>query len=188
MQLSDGEKLILLMLCEVQEHLELKGGTNTGLIKEAIYSGNLWGLEWGMPGVFHRSETPDHIVTETVEVLVMWQRLEESFNHLSHVDKDWLDNNSWLGKDVKFRGFDGNDATEVQYISASHFLVEQLDRFGGFKGRDFNAHMPTLDAYRRMLPIFDRILHQVSNRDFSAAQIKEVLDAYRHPDAARANA
>jgi len=44
-KLSQGEKLILLMLCEIQEHLKLKGDTNTELIKEAIYSGNLWGLE-----------------------------------------------------------------------------------------------------------------------------------------------
>ncbi len=41
-KLSDGEKVILLMLCEIQEHLEVKGETDTGLVKEAICSGNLW--------------------------------------------------------------------------------------------------------------------------------------------------
>jgi hypothetical protein len=34
-----------------------------------------------------------------------------------------------------------------------------------------------------MLAVFDLILRQVTNRDFSAAQIAKVLDAYRHPDA-----
>jgi uncharacterized protein len=61
-------------------------------------------------------------------------------------------------------------------------MVEQLGDYELFKGRDFNAHMPTLDAYRRMLPVFDTILHQVSNKDFTAAQIVEVLDAYKHPE------
>jgi hypothetical protein len=63
MQLSQGEKVILLMLCEIQKHLKIKGETNTKLIEDAIFSGNLWGLEWGMTGVFHGSETPEHVVT-----------------------------------------------------------------------------------------------------------------------------
>src|SRR5450432_1906400 len=33
MKLSQGEKLILLMLCEIQEHLKIEGGTNTKLIQ-----------------------------------------------------------------------------------------------------------------------------------------------------------
>ncbi|HLX83776.1 MAG TPA: YfbU family protein [Terriglobales bacterium] len=183
MQLSQGEKLILLMLCEIQEHLKVKGDTDTELVKDAIISGNLWGLEWGLPGVFHGSETPDNIVSETVKILAMWQRLEQSFNGLSPQDKGWLASNSALGSDVRFHGFDGNDQTEVQYISAGRFLVERLKRFDEFKERDFNAHMPTLDAYRRMLAVFDPILHRVLNKDFSAAQIAKVLDAYKHPDA-----
>lgn len=45
--------------------------------------------------------------------------------------------------------------------------------------------MPTLDAYRRMLPVFDPILKQMSNRDFSKEQIHQVMDAYRHPESPR---
>jgi uncharacterized protein YfbU (UPF0304 family) len=183
MQLSQGEKLILLMLCEIQEHLKIKDGTNTALVKEAIYSGNLWGLAWGMPGVFHGSETPDNVVREMANILSMWERLEQSFNGLNAKDKKWLAENSEFGKNVEFHGFDGNDKNEVLYISAAHFLVDYLDRFRHFKGRDFNAHMPTLAAYRRMLPVYDPILHRVTNADFSAAQIAEVLAAFRHPDA-----
>ncbi len=46
-KLSAGEKLILLMLREIQEHLKMKADTDTKLIKDAIFSGNLWGL--GLP-------------------------------------------------------------------------------------------------------------------------------------------
>lgn len=113
MKLSNGEKLILLMLCEIQENLKMKGETNTALIKEAIFSGNLWGLEWGMPGVFHGSETSEATVTEMVNILAMWQRLEESFNGLNAADKKWLAEQSDLGRDVKFHGFDGNSQIEV---------------------------------------------------------------------------
>ena len=183
MQLSDGEKLILLMLCQIQEHLKMKSDTDTELVKEAIYSGNLWGLAWGMPGVFHGSETSEEIVREMVNILAMWERLEQSFAGLKPEDKKWLAENSDLGDDVKFSGWDGNDQIEVHYISAARFMVEHLDRFQQFKGRDFNAHMPTLDAYRRMLAVFEPILRQVLNRDFSKEQIAQVLAAYRHPSA-----
>jgi uncharacterized protein YfbU (UPF0304 family) len=177
-KLSSGEKLILLMLCEIYEHLKIKGQTDTELIKEAIFSGNLWGLGSGMPGVFHDSETPLEVVHETVNILVMWERLEQSFKNLGPEDKATLAKSSEaFGENVKFPGFDGNN--ESEYISATRFLVESLDRFQHFKGRDFNAHMPTLDGHRRMLKVFDPILKRVLNKDFSAAQIKEVLAAWR---------
>ncbi len=182
MKLSDGEKLILLMLCEIQEHLKVKSNTDTELVKQAIYSGNIWGLDWGMPGVFHGSETPEEVVSETVNVLGMWERLEQSANGLKPEDKEWLEKNLEFG-DVKFMGWDGNSSLEVQYTSAAHFLVDHLDRFHQFKGRDFNAHMPTLDAYRRMLPVFEPILQRVLNKDFNKEQIAQVMAAFRHPDA-----
>jgi uncharacterized protein len=155
------------------------------LVKEAIYSGNIWGLDWGMPGVFHGSETSEDVVSEMVHILSMWERLEQSFNGLNAKDKEWLAKESDLGKDVKFHGFDGNSQTEVLYISAARFMVDRLDRFQHFKDRDFNAHMLTLEAYRRMLPVFEPILMQVLNKNFSAAQIAQVLEVYRHPDAPR---
>ena len=40
--------------------------SNTALIKETMFSGNLWGLEWGMPGGIHGSETSEATVTEMV--------------------------------------------------------------------------------------------------------------------------
>jgi uncharacterized protein YfbU (UPF0304 family) len=136
-----------------------------------------------MPGVFEPTETPDNVVSETVGILNMWDRLEYSFKELSAGDKEWLAKNAYLGNDVKFHGFDGNDGTEAKYASAASFLVDHLNRFQIFKGRDFNSHMPTLDAYRRMLPVFEPILRQVANQNFSKEQIAKVMNAYRHPDA-----
>jgi uncharacterized protein YfbU (UPF0304 family) len=182
MKLSQGEKLILLMLCEIQEHLKIKGETNTKLIKKAIFSGNLWGLQWGLPGVFHDEETPENVVSETVNILQMWERLEQSFDGLKPNDKQLLANNKELpfGGKVRFFGFDGNN--ESSYINAASFLIDSLARFMHFKGRDLNAHMPTLDGHRRMLAVFEPILQQVLNKDFNAAQITDVLAAWRHRD------
>ena len=54
-KLSDGEKLILLMLCELQEKLNIKSETDTKLVKEAIFSGNVWGARMGNAGRFSRT-------------------------------------------------------------------------------------------------------------------------------------
>lgn len=183
MELSQGEKLILLMLCEIQEHLKIKGETNTSLIKEAIYSGNLWGLEWGMSGVFHNHETPRSVVEETVDILAMWERLEQSYDALSSADKTLLSERlEPLGPTVRFPGFDGNN--ESSYINATSFLIDYLDRFQHFKGRrDFNAHMPTLDAHRRMLAVFNPILYNVVlNGNFDVNQIAQVISERIHPE------
>ena len=36
------------------------------------------------------------------------------------------------------------------YMSTAMFLVNDLDRFSEFKGRDFNSHMSVVDAYSRI--------------------------------------
>src|SRR5664279_4949079 len=156
--------------------LKIEGGTNTKLIQEAIFSGNLWGLDWGLPRVFHDTETPPEVVGETGYILAMWDRLEQSFDNLAPSDKEWLAKHAEpFGRNVRFPGFDGND--EASYINAARFLIDSLERFQHFKGRDLNAHMPTLAAHRRMLSIFDPILQQVLHRDLNAAQIAEVVAA-----------
>jgi hypothetical protein len=46
MKLSDGEKLILIMLSDVYEKLEIEGEINPKFVKSAIGSGHPWGLKW----------------------------------------------------------------------------------------------------------------------------------------------
>jgi uncharacterized protein len=173
-----GQKLIILMLSDLIEHLKVKTDTDTKLVREAIHSGNLWALEWGMPGVFHGHETSTAVVDEAANVLVMWERLEQSYENLSKADKESLaanDDLSFHGDKVRFPGFDGNN--ESEHLSAANFLINVLDRFEHFKGRDLNAHMQTIQVYRRMYKVFDPILMEVSNQYFSAAQLAQVFAA-----------
>lgn len=78
-----------------------------------------------MPGVFHDTETPQPIVIDTVDILRMWERLEESYGSLQPSDKEWLAQNAEpFGRDVKFPGFDGNN--EGSHISAASFLIDDV--------------------------------------------------------------
>ena len=179
-KLGDGEKLILLMLCELFKQLKLKSEIDPEFVEAAIHGGHYWGLDWKYPGIFHCHDDAKAVVTEVVDVLDMWSFLESGFGKLSKKDKDRVAAEAAsFGKHVVFAGFDGNN--ESEHLGVADFLIEELDRFSGFKGRDLNAHMPTIDGYRRMLSIFEPIRGTLTGRDLNAPEIIEILKAMIHP-------
>ena len=52
-RLSDGEKLTLIMLCQLFKRLKLEGEIEPEFVEAAIDGGHYWGLEWKYPGIFH---------------------------------------------------------------------------------------------------------------------------------------
>ncbi len=173
LRLTEGERVIMLLLTEIQEHLEMENSSRSKLLREAIVSGNLWSIEELFPEVFDNIEITKSTANEAREVLAMWQRLEESFSRLSLAEKEWLTSTGPQGQYVKFIGFSEN--YEAEQSHAARFLVNATEQFSYFKGRELNSHVPMSDQYRRMLPRFTSILNEVGNGDFSAAQLHEVL-------------
>ena len=80
-----------------------------------------------------------------------------------------------FGKHVKFIGFDGNNETE--YMGIARFLVEKMDRFTRFKGREMNSHCPIIDAYARMFTVFEPIRKTLIGRKLSTDEIISILKA-----------
>jgi uncharacterized protein YfbU (UPF0304 family) len=182
MKLSDGERLILIMLSEIHERLEIKNGVDTKLVKSAIYDGNLWALKRELSGIFHDYEAPDEIVKETTDILDMWRFIETSYERLSPSDKARIKKEAEpFGEHVRFSGFDGNN--ESEYIGVARCYVDELDSFSLFKGRDFNSHVPLVAAYRRMYALFEPMR---SSEDLTAPQIIEILKAMPYPKAQKA--
>lgn len=179
--LSDGEKLITLMLTDVIEKLEVKTDTNIDLVRNVIYGGHYWALGWEMPGIFHGHIDKRSRVSFVVDVLDMWDFLEEAFDKLSNDDKVRLaEAADPFGKHVHFAGFDGNNETE--YMSIARFLVDDLSRFSRFKDkkRDLNAHHPTVESYGKMYRAFAPIRKTlVHGKAMSVEQLAEVLNARR---------
>lgn len=181
MKLSDGEKLILVMLSEIHEKLKIENGVDTKLVRSAILDGHLWALKWELSGIFHNSEPADEVVTETVDILDMWRYVESSYKSLSSADKALIEEEaSPFGRHVQFTGFDGNG--ESQYIGVARFLVDELNRFEIFKGRELNSHLPlSLEAYRRMLKVFAAMRSASRGSDLTAVQIIQILKEQIHP-------
>ncbi len=183
--LGNGEKLIVMMLCQLFNHLKVKSEIDPAFVEEVIYGGHYWALDWKYPGLFARYEDVDTVVSEVVDILDMWRFLERGFGALSETDTDRVATEAEpFGKHVVFTGFDGNG--EAEYIGVARFLIEKLDRFTEFEGRELNSHMPTLDAYRRMLSVFEPIRKNLIGRDLNAAEVIKILQAWLHPSKRKA--
>lgn len=180
-QLSDGEKLILIMLSDVYEHLKIRGKVEPAFIVDAISGGHYWGLRWQYPWVFDEHTDNPHILSEVVDILDMWSFLERGYNNLSAKDKALVEKEATpFGTDVRFRGFDGTN--EIEHLGITQFLIDQLERFPSFHGRHLNSHAPSIDAYRRMLCCFAPMRQKLMGRELAASEIIEILKEMLHPE------
>lgn len=176
MKLTNPEKLILLMLSEIQEKLGINDDT-TKLITKSIYSNNTWALSWELNGVVGDSpdETPKE-VKEVFDILDMWGFIEDSYSSLNQSDKDKIEQEAEpFGKYVRFIGFDGNNETE--HLSVARFLIEDMNRFSHFKGRELNSHSPSLNSNLNMFSIFEQIRPKLDGRLLHVDEIIEILKA-----------
>lgn len=175
--LSDGEKLIAMMLSGLIKATGAEVETNVDLVEKVIVGGHYWALDWEMPGIFHGHRDRRSRVSFVVDVLDMWDFLEEAYEKLSDEDKERLALEAEpFGKNVKFAGFDGNNETE--HMGIAMFLIRDLNRFSRFKDYDMNSHAPTLERYGRMYRTFEPIRKTlVFGKSMSVEQLSRVLNA-----------
>jgi len=180
MKLTDGEKLIILMLSEVHEKLQIEGETDPDFLRSAIFNDHLWGIRWKYSGIpFEAAEDPP-IVREVVDILDMWSFIEHAYAELTDDERQQLALAAKpLGENPRFRGFDGNN--ESEHMSVAMFLVNQLERFQEFKGRAFNCHHPSLETHRRMLAVFEPIRASMVDSSLSVDQLAKLLKEQIHP-------
>jgi uncharacterized protein YfbU (UPF0304 family) len=144
---------------------------------DAIYGGHYWGLGWKYTGLLHDHHDSSQKLSEVVEILDMWSFIESGYAALSLQDKARLERKV---EPPKFRGFDGNN--EAEYIGISYFLVDKLERFSTFEGRDLNARMPTLEMHRRMLRVFESTRRSLMGRELTADELVRILNEMTHPE------
>lgn len=180
MKITDGEKLILLMLSELYDALKVQGEIEPDFIRSAIFSNKMWSIPWKYSGIPFESEETPEIVKKVLDILDMWNLIEYSYQELSEDGKKSLEKEAELfGKDPKFLGFDGN--SETDYMSTASFIVNKLERFEEFKDRDFNSHYPLVDAYSRMLVVFEEIRKDWSFGSLTERQLVNILKEITHP-------
>lgn len=173
MEIRPVERLILSMLCDITDKLEIKGETDTDLLKSVLYSGHDWALDWEMTGIVGVEVAPASLGQEVADIMEMHDFLEVSYDGLTDGEKADIDEGL-----VRFEGFDGNN--ETRHMSAARLFLTKMDRFQDFKRRDMNSHMPTLDRKRRMLEVYEPLRAGTSGRRpprLSASEIKLIAEA-----------
>ena len=175
-QISHGERLILMMLQDIYAHQNVKGEIDPDFVGEAVGGGHHWGLGWKYRELFHGSVDNEHVVEKVVDVLEMWSQIEFSYSELPDKDKKDVKRKAGArGQHVKFPGFDVNN--EIEHYSIARFLIDHLDRFQEFKQRDLNSHYPYNESYRRMWQIYEPMRKTLIGRHLSSSEIINLLDA-----------
>lgn len=168
MKLSDGEKLIALMLADIMEAGGIKGDIDPSFIKTAIAGDDMWALRWKYGSLFHNEGPSDAIVKETAEIMTMCRVIENEIGELDPDERSTIPDR----QQRVFVGFDGN---EEPHYGVATMLVKELDRYEEWADRPLNAHCRTIDKYRRMKVVFDSL--ESGHDGFDVADIRSVLDA-----------
>jgi uncharacterized protein YfbU (UPF0304 family) len=168
MKLTDGEKLLAVMLSDVLKALEYEGEINPDFVTHAVTGGHLWALKWQYPGLFHDEDVEDEIVNETADILTMSRMVEYSIAQLTPAEQAEIP----MEDRQVFVGFDGN--AEPHY-GVAKFLNENLGRFDELNGREFNSHMPMVPKYRRMLDVYAHVRKGIGDLPLDA--IKTIIYA-----------
>jgi uncharacterized protein len=177
MNLSEGERLILVMLCDIHKALNLKGTIDPDTLKPLI-------LDAGKNGAAVNGGASDHldrtaVTTEVSEILDMWSAIERGYKHLSVDEKREVEIGAGpLGRGVRFSGFDAE--SEIAYRNAAHVLVEEAGQFERFQGRTLDAHMPALAGYRRMLRLYGPMRSVTGDRRLDVQQIIALANAEKY--------
>lgn len=170
---SDGEKLIIAMLADLGKKEERRE-INTSEVMEAIYGGHLWALKWEMQGLFHDHVDSPGVVSLVVDTLDMWTFIEEAVEKFSSTERKKLaDELGPLGENPQFHGFDGNN--ESEYLGVARHLINQMQRFENFKGRELNSHMPVVPRYAKMVQKFEPIRASLGLRRPIRLSVSEVV-------------
>lgn len=180
MNLTNPEKLILTMLCDLIDHTKAPTDIDTNLIRESIFSNNTWAISWEYPGITGDSpeETPPE-VNEVVDILELYNFMQIAFDQLEPSDKERIKEETNIKEDaINFPGFDGNN--EGRQLSIARHLIEEMDRFTDFAGKYLNSHSRKLDQYREMLKVAKEIRSTKTGFEqpyYSTAEIIAILNA-----------
>jgi uncharacterized protein YfbU (UPF0304 family) len=175
-EFTDGEKMLMLMMGDLYKKLGIgeEGEMDPRFLADVIYGGHYWAPKWEMNGVFHDHADSSEELKHVVNALDMWSFIEEGYEVLSNEQKALIvqEVGPWA-KDVKFRGFDGNE--EGSQMGIALFLVEKMNRFRRFKGRSLNSHSSTFHEYAAMYRQFEMIRPTLVGTRLDVTQIISLL-------------
>jgi hypothetical protein len=168
MELTDGERLIVVMLADLMEAMEVNREIDPALVKRLAINRDDWAIRLVYSGIFDSEPPTEADVRETVDILAMWGFIEYSVEELDQPERDEIKLLRW-----QFTGFDGN---HDPHHGIAHTLIHDLGRFSEFKERGLNSHsQATLPRYRSILWRYNQAMHGGGAAPLSADQLRTIL-------------
>src|SRR5688500_17872043 len=111
MNLTDGERLINMMLCDIYKTLNVKGVVDPELVRSSIFSEC---RKWLVDKIANDDGSSNRLDEEVSQILEMWSAIERGCKRLPANEKDQVEAEAGpLGRGVRFSGFD--DDAEHEY-------------------------------------------------------------------------
>jgi uncharacterized protein YfbU (UPF0304 family) len=176
--LTEPEKLMLVMLADIHEHLGIKDASVDGaFVRAAIAGGQSWALSSEYRGHAYASEDKSRAeVDEVYDVLDMWSFLEQGYAALGAADRARVDEVNH-GHPVSMPGFDGHE----DQIYIAKFIVERMDGYQSLKDRATrDCHSPVRARYAAMVSAFEPLRAQFSSsgrHQLTADEIIKIVKA-----------
>lgn len=153
MEMSDGERLIVVMLADVMKALKLNDEIDPDLVQILTINNEGWAIKRKYSFLFSSEAASDDIVSETTNILWMWGIIEHGIRQLKGAEADEASGWHW----TSFTGFDAN---HDDHYNVAYTLIEKLGEFQDFAGRDLNSHsQASLPRYQDMYAKFDRYIN-----------------------------
>ncbi|HDX8591152.1 TPA: YfbU family protein [Aeromonas dhakensis] len=180
MNFSPEQRLIVSLLCDIHQKLEIADSFDSQLISDAINTRNDWAI-----GMLYGDSLGDtsglgEECLFVCNVLNMSECIETSFAQMDAAQQTETRRLTDFNPERVFFGFDGNNETHL--MSIARFLVTRMDKFTHFTGREFNSHMPSVDAYKRMLGAFNQVMDRGNFGPLGPQEVAFVMNEMRHPD------
>ena len=141
---TDAERIILANQYEILG--ALKNDVHYTKLAEALRDGHKWLYDQSFGWV---SEVmSDKVAEDVLRILEIYSAMKDSYRDLA--DKHGIDEGL-----LEFRGFDGNNESELLHFTRA---LRENERYTMALGAgDLNAHMPMCGIYDRMVAAWDRL-------------------------------
>lgn len=170
MKLTDGERLIALMLAEIMDKVGANSEIDPNLLKQFLWNKDDWAIGRKYHWLFGESGDSESDVKETTNILWMWGIIESRIAELEGDEAD-------AAKDWQTKSFRGFDANHNDHHGIAHTIINDLGEFDSFKDRNLDSHSQAdLPRYRIMLAMFEEMLSKNDGNQLSFEQLEQLCN------------
>ncbi|WP_419899585.1 YfbU family protein [Roseomonas sp. USHLN139] len=167
---TGAEKLSLYLLTEILK--EISDSSESILLQKLLLGGHYWAINSEFTGIFHNHVDNPKSAQQVINILDMWYIIENSYRKFSTQDKKMIEDHFKGNFRKEFMGFSGNDETE--HLGIARIFIDDLNKFGYFKGRNLNSHFPTLSENLAIYSKFKEIRPHLADRDLELSEFIEL--------------